>query len=472
MSDSSSIDFTSSLLEKYSEKEVYKLLYKDLGYQEEVPTIDEFIESDEYLGLVTVQGTNIYSYWREVLRDIYPTPFSTRYHTIFLRGAIGIGKSVVGRIGAAYNLMKMLKLSNPRKKFKLLPTQTIEMFAFAADLTLIDAVFMNEFTSWITQSPFFKQYLNTTGNTIFRNNVNITKGSSITHNVGRAIFCAVFEEIQREIRHNQLEDNYNSIIMRLQSRFETDEGLYGQVFLIGSAGASQSFSEKLTEKSREDSGILILEPPQWAVLANNPEKGIIGKRTYCGETFNLYTGDDTRDPFILEKDDPLLTSILEEEKILKVPVEYFDKFEADIYQAIRDIAGITTRAQFRFFQSLVKVNACMNKENWFNQDIVKVSFYNQTDKLIDKLVKEKLLNRVNKNAPRYIHCDLAYAGDLCGVACCHIAGFNKVKRVNPFNNEEKWTNEPIIIVDFVIGVDRFPGVTNKINRSCSYRNVA
>ena len=76
------------ILEKYGENEIYNLIYQDLGYKERVPTINEFIESDEYLGLITNGGKGIYDYWKEQLNIIYPTPFTSPYHTILLRGSI------------------------------------------------------------------------------------------------------------------------------------------------------------------------------------------------------------------------------------------------------------------------------------------------------------------------------------------------------------------------------------------------
>lgn len=448
-----------NLIAEYGETAIYNALYKELGYAEPVPTIDEFIESDEYLGRVTANGTNVYAYWRKQLREVYPTPFTTPYHSIMLRGSIGIGKSVIAKIMAAYNLMKMMKLRDPRTKFNMLPTTTFELFGYAASLDLVSSVFEREFVDWLNLSPFFKNKMELKSREhMFKNRITLSKGTTVTHNVGRAIFTSVFEEIQREIRHDQLRENYFSILQRLESRFKTDEGLFGQIIMVGSAGASESFAEILTEKSKEDPGILIVDPAQWEVLAND-ENGKGGKRTYGKERFKIFIGDDTRDPFIIQPDmNEKYISSLNQDLVLEVPMEYYHNFDSDIYQAIQDIAGISTRAQFRFFQSMAKITPSMSQPNWFNQDVIQVSFYDKNDKIIDKINKDVFLSRKgNADLHRFIHIDIGYASDNTGITCVHISGTERIDRSNLITNTVQKLREPKYTVDFSVGIGRLPG---------------
>lgn len=71
-------------------KRLLKALQIHLGYSPttNIPTIDEFIESDYYLGKSTDNGKGIYRYWREELRKIFPNPLQTNYNTVFFRSAI------------------------------------------------------------------------------------------------------------------------------------------------------------------------------------------------------------------------------------------------------------------------------------------------------------------------------------------------------------------------------------------------
>ena len=69
---------------------VLRALQTTLGYDANthIPSIDEFIENDYYLGLLTDNGKGVYPYWREKLREIFPNYLFTRYDTVFLRSAI------------------------------------------------------------------------------------------------------------------------------------------------------------------------------------------------------------------------------------------------------------------------------------------------------------------------------------------------------------------------------------------------
>ena len=455
------------LLSTYSEKEIYDSLYKELGYKERVPTIDEFIESDEYLGEITNNGKGIYDYWREVLREIYPTPFTSPYHTLLYRGAIGTGKSVNGKICTLYNIMKMMKLQDARAKFNLLPTVSLEFFVYAADLNMVDALVMGELSQWLNTSEFFKARLekNLSGN-FFKDNMSIVVGSTIRHNVGRAIFSGLFEEIQQERLGNQLEDNYNSILARIKSRFISEEGTFGQVIMVGSAGGAESFAEKLTEKSREDPGIKIIEPPQWDVLSHKRyvtitdefgqiiHKPVGGKLVYKPERFEVFIGDESKEPFIISSDSEKET--IDPDKIIKVPYEYRDNFENDIYIAIRDLAGISTRSMYRFFTNVSKLVPSFFAPNWFSKDIIKVSFFGQ-DQVIDYIDQNKFAMRRCGSKPVFIHIDLGYASDLTGISGCHIDRTIKVERKNPITGDINISYEPIIVQDFAVGISRVPG---------------
>lgn len=79
-----------NLLKTTSSEDVTRALQVNLGYSVDthIPTIDEFLEDDYYLGKMTGNGTLVYEYWRRVLRHIFPTPLYSRYDTVFLRSAI------------------------------------------------------------------------------------------------------------------------------------------------------------------------------------------------------------------------------------------------------------------------------------------------------------------------------------------------------------------------------------------------
>ena len=78
------------LMKAESPDKIVRSLQVHLGYSAitHIPTIDEFIENDYYLGKMTNGGKGIYPYWRQALREIFPNPLFINYDTVFLRSAI------------------------------------------------------------------------------------------------------------------------------------------------------------------------------------------------------------------------------------------------------------------------------------------------------------------------------------------------------------------------------------------------
>lgn len=74
-----------STLDNLSSDQALQIQAKILGYAKMPPSIEEFIESDYYLGKIFGNG-KLYPYWKEVLKKIYPTPIHTRYPFVIYTG--------------------------------------------------------------------------------------------------------------------------------------------------------------------------------------------------------------------------------------------------------------------------------------------------------------------------------------------------------------------------------------------------
>jgi hypothetical protein len=82
-------------IEQKTEKFIFDKFAKTNGYEETPPTIDEFLNSDYYMGDITNEGKAIYPYWKEFLREMYKTPFyefDDVTKIIILSGSTGTGK--------------------------------------------------------------------------------------------------------------------------------------------------------------------------------------------------------------------------------------------------------------------------------------------------------------------------------------------------------------------------------------------
>lgn len=50
--------------------------------------IETFIKDDYYLGLITQGGNGIFDYWKETMKDMYPSPVINKFPYVSLGGAI------------------------------------------------------------------------------------------------------------------------------------------------------------------------------------------------------------------------------------------------------------------------------------------------------------------------------------------------------------------------------------------------
>jgi hypothetical protein len=91
------------ILKEYSQ-EGQSAILEDLKYQDydEIPvSIDEFIWNDRYLGrglcmtdpYTGEKRSTVFPYWIDTLKKIFPDNLTTKYNTLILSGAIGLGKA-------------------------------------------------------------------------------------------------------------------------------------------------------------------------------------------------------------------------------------------------------------------------------------------------------------------------------------------------------------------------------------------
>lgn len=96
---------------------------------DEIPVdINTFLHDKKYLGnaLYDNEGKfTLFPYWESKLREIFPTNTTTRYNTIILTGAIGLGKSTIAVICLLYMLYRLLCLKDPYLYYGLQPIDKI-----------------------------------------------------------------------------------------------------------------------------------------------------------------------------------------------------------------------------------------------------------------------------------------------------------------------------------------------------------
>lgn len=427
-------------------------LYSFVADYENTPvSITEFIESDEFLGRY-FQG-KMYPYWKEVLQDIYPTPFYSPYWLVSFRGAIGLGKTTIACTGIAYDLYKLLQMSSPQKGFGLVPSTKILFAIFNVTMSLASDVIWDQLTQMFMQSPYFSKLLGPLGtkkkgrDTLFPKRIDFFLGSRIGHSLGRAVFEAVLDEANFEILKGQMRKSFDSLLRRMESRFMgLGGGVPGKIWVISSETDKSSTINKIIEDYRKSRGVKVVQEPIWVVKPH----------IYSTNTFPVYKGSDTKPPAtIVDSNKHLYEG--EPENIIQVPEEHHDAFEADIHEALRDLAGVSIGSSYRLFRLKDRLNKSMAVTPLFPETI-QLDFDDDTDQISNYVnIKGYFKNPLSSGVPRFIHIDVGISGDRLGIAASYIHSFKQRNTRDIHTFEEIEESVPTMVTEWAIGIEPTPG---------------
>jgi hypothetical protein len=219
---------------------------------------------------------------------------------------------------------------------------------------------------------------------------------------------------------------YNSISRRRKSRFMQQGRLPGVLCLVSSRRYPGQFTDRKEEEAKTDPTIYIYDKRTWDIRPD----------AYSGRVFKVFIGDMSRRPRILEPGehhgmDPLV--------VRDIPEEHRAEFEADIINALREVAGVSTLASHPFFVNQEKVAACFDRvESVLSHS--EVDFSVTTTRILPTRFRDL-------DQPRWVHIDLGLTGDSAGVACGYVPRFVKIHR------DRAVETLPEISIDFTLRVN-------------------
>lgn len=186
------------ILQEYSSSDsslTYNKILED-DYDEIPVDIVTFMHDKRYLGnaLYDNEGKfTIFPYWEEKLKDIFPTNIDTKYNTIVLTGAIGLGKSTIAVICQLYMLYRLLCLKDPYLYYGLQPIDKITISLMNITLENAKGVALDKMNQMILSSEWFLAHGQVSGtvNLEYRPNkhIELITASSNNQVIGRALFC-------------------------------------------------------------------------------------------------------------------------------------------------------------------------------------------------------------------------------------------------------------------------------------------
>jgi len=417
--------------DKGSSEKLNELKFSDF---DEIPVdISTFLHDKKYLGngLYDPEGRfTLFPYWENVLKDIFPDNITTKYNTIVLTGAIGIGKSFVSVICLLYMLYRLLCLKDPYLYYGLQPIDKISISFMNITLENARGVAFDKLNQLILSSDWFMNHGKMNGISNFEyvpdKHIELIAASSNNQIIGRCIFANFTDEVNfglvsdpEKLKKKQ-KQLISQVDARMKSRFLRGNYLPTLNIIASSKNSEQSFLEDYIEGKRkaESKTTLIVDEPQW----------VVDSRKVTDKWFYVAVGNKFLANELLPKNAPDL--LIEEYRakgysMLKVPEAYYEGFQENLEGSLADIAGIAAASGLRYISGMrwneVKVDDYVNP---FIKDIIEVGTGDdiQYSEYFD-------ISKVSSNLkakPLFIHLDMSMGsggkGDKTGIAGTYVLG--------------------------------------------------
>jgi hypothetical protein len=415
------------------DRDIYK--WKPVG-------IREFIESEKFLN----KPNSVYPRIMDELEEIN----NGEYIEVVFTGGIGSGKTTSALYTTAYQLYLLSCLKSPHKLFGLDSSSEILFIFQSLNAALAKGVDYNRFRDMVEGSPYFRSKFmfdkNMESKLVFPNRIEVhpvsgKETAAIGQNVIGGIidelnYMAVTSKSKQSVdagTYDQAVALYNSIARRRKSRFMSGGKMPGILCLVSSKKYPGQFTDtKEDEQKREiartgKSTIYIYDRRVWDVKPEQfAEKGF----------FNVFAGDLARKPRILKADETVDDA--DRHLVVAVPMDFYEDFEKDIINALREIAGISTLARHPYFVEVHHLDRAFKRHN---------SIFNceRTDFVSNKIGLRKG-EFYRPELPRFVHVDLALTGDSAGLAIGTVVGFQ------PETSDPDGAVMPIIRIDGVLEI--------------------
>lgn len=388
-----------------------------LRYKHKPVGVREFVESPDFMNAGGIL-------WPKVLDALCEINDGTRTEAV-LTGAIGVAKTTLALYTQAYQLYAVSCLRDPHAEFDLDPASEITIIFQSLNKSLAKGIDYTRFRSMLEKAPYFRKHFpfdpEIESEMRFPNNIRVKPVSgSETGAIGENVIGGVIDEINfmavveksKQSKDGEVYDqavkNYNSIARRRESRFMQLGALPGMLCLVSSRNYPGQFTDKKEAEARTNPRIYVYDKRLWEL---RPER-------FCGEVFNVFIGDETRKPRIMEPGEKV--ALEDRHLVMDIPIEYQQTFSNDLLAALRDVAGVATLALHPFMTKTEAVAACFGVvQSLGSRD--DCDFAGTRLSLFPGRI-------VNPHLPRFAHADLAISKDSAGVAIGHVPGFIDMNR--------------------------------------------
>ncbi len=392
-------------------------------------SIDEFVESPEYLG----HDFDVWPTLMPDLRALNPDVLAGEapVHEAFLGGATGIGKSMVGRITVLYQVYLLTCLREPQAYYGLEPNTPLVFPLQSVTPDVTQRVLYEPLRKMFEAMPFAQKNLTwnrrRTRALEIEGDIHVVPLlANIETVLGQAIPGALLDEVNfmriverskrvagpRGLggRYDQADEIYREISQRRRSRFVNQGVSIGCIVVSSSTRYQNDFLDRRAREVEE-------YERQNVVVTRHKRYDIVPQDRYSGETFRLLVGTDRYRTRILDDDD--VTP--EGGRVEQVPVEHLEEFRRDPEFSLRAIVGVAVDSLGPFIDRPEKIAEATEQgddlglRQWVDKPDVALQY-----EALPRWLSEAIPN--DKDAMRFVHLDLSHTRDACGVAVVKYLG--------------------------------------------------
>ncbi len=417
--------------------------YQAISDLREYPaTIDEFVESEEFLG-------NLVTVWpalREDLRRINPDVFvgEAPVYEALLGGATGTGKTTLAALTTLYQLYLCTCLEDPQGLFGLAPNTPIIFMLMSVNSQVTKDVLYQPLRKLFEGMPYAQRglpWIRRKSRTLEleeRNLCIVPATANVQAMLGQAVIGGILDEvnfmdvIERSKRvaghrgagglYDQASELYETLSRRRKSRFITNGISIGTLCVISSTRYKDDFLDRRMREVEEhgQQNVVVIRRKQYEVKPNFLEGNY--------PTFRVLVGTDYESTRILEDHEKSGEHYPTNATVENVPEPYRIEFQKDPENALRDVIGIATDSISPFISQRHKiVDAITAGEEAGLRQWVDNPDVDLRTQGMPQWNDEVLGSIKDKNTPRWVHVDLSLVKDRCGIAIVKVPGFiNKI----------------------------------------------
>jgi hypothetical protein len=340
-------------------------------------------------------------------------------------GGIGTAKTTQALITTAYQLYLLSCFRAPAKVLGQAKSAEILFIFQSLNGGVSRDVDYKRFRSMLENSEYFTKTFpfrpDLESRMVFPHRIEVKPvHGEVTATIGQNVYGGIMDEVNfmaviagsKKTNNGEVYDQarelYESVASRRSSRFSKQGVMPGIFCLVSSKNYPGQFTDVKAEESKKDKGIWYFDKVVWEVKS---------VKDFSGVWFNVFVGDITRKPRILEDGEKIPET--DKHLIKAIPMEYKIKFERDIYNALREVAGVSTLAKSPFITDVAKIFSTFDKQHKSILSRTDVDFHTTQLAIHPERFRDK-------EKPRWVHIDLGLTSDAAGFSMGYMSGFREV----------------------------------------------